>query len=84
MNTQVSFTTDLELKKIALEKAKQQGITLKALLVYAMKDFVDGKISLGLKTTNPEQEIQELFFEDKELTNNSQKLAKLLSNANSK
>ncbi len=51
MTTQVSFTTNQELKEKALQKAKDEGITLKALLTYAMKSFVDGKISLDLAFT---------------------------------
>ena len=78
MTSQVSFTTDQELKNLALLKAKSQGITLKALLTYAMRGFVDGKISLGINTSNQEPEVEELFFEDKKLTVAATKLAKLL------
>jgi len=60
MTTQVSFTTDVELKNKALQKAKNEGITLKTLLVYAMKGFVDGKISLGLTFADSEPEVEEL------------------------
>ena len=49
MITQVSFTTDKNLKEKALQRARQEGITLKTLFVYTMKGFVDGKISLGLE-----------------------------------
>ncbi len=51
MTTQVTFTADKRLKDQALLKAKQEGIPLKTLFVYAMKGFVEGKISLGLETT---------------------------------
>ena len=47
--TQVSFTADQGLKNRALEKAKSEGITLKAFLTYAMKGFVVGRISLGIE-----------------------------------
>lgn len=50
MTTQVTFTADKHLKDRALLKAKQEGIPLKTLFVYAMKGFVEGKISLGLET----------------------------------
>lgn len=78
MTSQVSFTADKELKDLALEKAKRQGITLKALLIYAMKGFVEGKISLGINTSDQEPEVEELFFEDKKLNAAASKLAKLL------
>lgn len=78
MTSQVSFTADEELKNLALEKAKSQGITLKALLTYAMKGFVEGKISLTLDTSDQEPEVEELFFEDAKLNTAAAKLAKLL------
>lgn len=52
MITQVSFTADEDLKNKALVKAKSEGITLKTLFIYAMKGFVEGEISLGLRLTN--------------------------------
>lgn len=79
MTSQVSFTADEELKTLALEKAKSQGITLKALLTYAMRGFVEGKISLSIATSEQEPEVEELFFEDKKLNTAATKLAKLLS-----
>ncbi|MBI5412593.1 hypothetical protein HZA43_05505 [Candidatus Peregrinibacteria bacterium] len=48
MITQVSFVADKNLKDQALEKARREGITLKAFLVQAMKGYVEGKISLSL------------------------------------
>lgn len=51
MTTQVTFIADKSLKNKALLKARQEGIPLKTLFVYAMKGFVEGKISLGLETT---------------------------------
>ena len=79
MTTQVSFTADKDLKNRALEKAKSQGITLKALLTYAMKGFVDGKISLSIDTSDQEPEVEELFFDDQKLNATAAILAKLLS-----
>lgn len=63
MTTQVTFTADKHLKNRALLKAKQEGIPLKTLFIYAMKGFVDGKISLGLETTARPRLI-ELGFSD--------------------
>lgn len=78
MISQVSFTADEALKNKALEKAKSEGITLKAFLTYAMKGFVDGKISLSIDTYQSEPEVEELFFADKKLNAVATKLAQLL------
>lgn len=78
MTTQVSFTADQDLKNRALEKAKSQGITLKAFLTYAMKGFVDGKISLSIDASQEEPEVEELFFTDEKLNAAAMKLAQLL------
>lgn len=78
MTIQVSFTADEELKNRALEKAKNEGITLKALLTYAMKGFVEGKISLSISTPQQEPEVEELVFSDEKLNAKAMKLAQLL------
>ena len=78
MLTQVSFTTEETLKNRALEKAKSQRITLKALLVYAMRGFVDGKIALSIDVSEEEPEVEELIFADKDINAKAKKLARLL------
>ena len=78
MLTQVSFTADEALKNKALEKAKTQGITLKALLVYAMRGFVDGKIALSIDVSEKEPDVEELVFADKDINAKAKKLARLL------
>ena len=78
MLTQVSFTADGALKNKALEKAKTQGITLKALLVYAMRGFVDGKIALSIDVSEKEPDVEELVFADKDINAKAKKLARLL------
>lgn len=78
MPTQVSFTADESLKNKALEKAKLEGITLKALLTYAMKGFVEGKISLTIDASEVEPDVEEIFFEDKAINEKAAKLAQLL------
>ncbi len=55
--TQVSFVTDMSLKKRALQKAKKEGVTLKALLTMAMKSYVNNNLELGLKQKDE-------FFDD--------------------
>lgn len=78
MATQISFTADENLKRKALEKAKKEGITLKALLIYAMKGFVEGKIVLTIDSFHEEPEVEELHFDDKELNRKAAQLAQLL------
>jgi len=48
MKAQVSFVTDSTLKKAAIKKAKQNGITLKAFLTYCLKGFLDDDINLNI------------------------------------
>ncbi len=78
MLTQVSFTADETLKNKALEKAKDQGITLKAVLIHAMKGFVDGKIGLSLDVADTEPDVEELIFDDAGINARAKKLARLL------
>lgn len=78
MTTQVSFITDNDLKNKALEKAKSEGISLKTLLVYSMKAYVEGKISLGIKIADEESDLEEMVFDDEHLNEKALKLAKLL------
>lgn len=78
MTTQVSFVADEDLKTRALEKAKEDGVTLKAFFIYAMKGYVDGKISLTIDVVKEEPEVEELFFEDESINKKASKLAKLL------
>ncbi|MFA6550370.1 MAG: hypothetical protein WCT36_03380 [Candidatus Gracilibacteria bacterium] len=73
MTTQVSFVTDLDLKNRALEKAKREGITLKTLLIYAMKGFVAGKISLGIEVFEKEPEVKEITFNDRDINIKAEK-----------
>lgn len=78
MTTQVSFTTDEDLKIKALKKAKAEGITLKTLLVYSMKSFIEGKVTLNLVPTSNEQDAEEIHFKNKKLQEKAKKLARLL------
>lgn len=78
MLSQVTFTTQDELKKRALAKARHDGLSLKTVLVYALKGFVAGTISFGLNTNNSEPEIEELHFSDPSINAKAKKLAALL------
>ena len=78
MITQISFTADDGLKNRAMEKAKSEGITLKALLTYSMRSFVEGRMKLDIVSTQEEPEVEELIFNNKKLNEKAIKLAKLL------
>ncbi len=77
MRTQISFTTEENLKRRAQERAREEGISLKTLFVFSMKSFVDGKIKVGI-TAPQEAEVEEFSIEDKTLRVKAKKLAKLL------
>ena len=63
-STQIVFSTDTTLKQQTIAKLKQEWSTLKSLLQYAMKAYVQGRISLGiipedtLRTTELENDYQ--------------------------
>lgn len=78
MITQISFTADENLKDRAMQKAKSEGITLKALLTYSMRSFVEGKMKIGLVVASSETDVEEIIFHDKKLNEKAKKLAKLL------
>lgn len=78
MISQISFTADETLKNQALQKAKKDGITLKTVLIYSMKNYVTGKLTFDLIPTHEEPEVQEIVFVDKTLHSKGKKLAKLL------
>ncbi len=79
MSTQVSFTADLDLKEKALAKAKKDGMTLKTILLYSMKAYVDGKIHFGIIGRNEDEtEVEEIVFDDPGIQNKARKLANLL------
>lgn len=78
MLSQVTFTTQNELKKQAQAKAKKDGLSLKTVLVYALKGFIAGQITFGLNTVNTESKIEEIYFSDPSINSKAKKLAKLL------
>ncbi len=77
MTTQVSFTADADLKRKALEKARGEGVTLKAILLYSMKAYVDNKIHFGVMN-EVEPEIEEVIFDNLKIQEKAAKLARLL------
>lgn len=77
MTSQVSFTADNDLKMKALQKAKKEGVSLKTVLVYSMKAFVEGTIQFGILTED-KQIVEEISFNDPQILAKAAKLAKLL------
>jgi len=77
MTSQVSFTADNDLKQKALDKAKKEGVSLKTVLVYSMKAYVEGKIQFGMLTED-KQIVEEVSFDDPQILAKAAKLAKLL------
>lgn len=77
MNTQISFTADSKLKKKAMEKAKEKGLTLKSVLIFSMEAFVNDKMKLGVMNTTLE-DVEELKFSSSSINQNAKKLAHLL------
>lgn len=78
MKTQISFTANKNLKNLAMQKAKEEGITLKAFLTYSMKKYIEGKMKLDLITSDDEPEVAELNFNNKGIEQKAEKLARLL------
>lgn len=58
MNTQVAFTIDEKLKKMAMQRAKQKWIPLKSFLVYCIDAFVKGKLDLWIKVQEDDRDTQ--------------------------
>lgn len=77
MTSQVSFTADNDLKQKALDRAKKEGVSLKTVLVYSMKAYVEGKIQFGILTED-KQIVEEVSFDDPQILAKAAKLAKLL------
>lgn len=78
MLSQVTFTAQNDLKELALTKAKREGLSLKTVLVYALKGFVSGQISFGLNISTEEPEVEQIKFNDPAISVKARKLAKLL------
>lgn len=55
---QIVFKSDAELKEKTLEKAKTEGVTLKAVLTMAMRAYVNDEMVLGMWK-------REEFYDDK-------------------
>ncbi len=77
--TQVTFLCNPKLKDLTIKKAKEEGITLKALLTMAMRSYFNGDLSLSLKPVN---EDYDEVFSDKDIIVKANKLGDLLKKTN--
>ena len=75
LNVQINFTADPALKKKALKRAKSEGITLKAMLVMAMKSYANNELTLSLR---PKENYYDELFADKEIVTKANEFGKLL------
>lgn len=46
MSTQIAFSIDEKLKKEFMQKAKKDGLTLKAFLSYCMREYTNGALDM--------------------------------------
>jgi len=79
MNSQVVVNINSELKKKAMTMAKAEWLTMKALLSFLLKWYVEEKIEIWAKFTSFERdygelEIEELSEEEIKIINSSDKL----------
>ena len=73
--TQVTFISNKELKNRTIKKAKEDGITLKALLTMAMKAYLNNELNVSLQANNA---TYDEIFSDKDVVAKSNKLGALL------
>ena len=74
--SQVTFKMPNTLKEQALQKARSQGITLKALYTFFTEDYIQGKISINLSyQKEPEIEVIDVTSQ---MQKDMDKISKLL------
>lgn len=60
MTTKTIFNMDTQLKKLAMKKAKSDGITLTSFLNFAIKSYVTGQLKMQLIDTKIQQAISDI------------------------
>ncbi|MAG44397.1 hypothetical protein CL633_00730 [bacterium] len=75
--TQITFKAPLALKNKALAKIRREGITLKALLIMAIREYINDNLLVSLR---PAENYFDKAFEDKKITAKANKLGELLQN----
>ncbi|MEK9165695.1 MAG: hypothetical protein AAB525_02460 [Patescibacteria group bacterium] len=76
---QITFNAPLALKEKALNKAREQGLTLKALLNMAMREYVNDNLLLSLRS---KEDYYDEVFADKEVIAKANELGTLLAKKN--
>jgi antitoxin component of RelBE/YafQ-DinJ toxin-antitoxin module len=62
MTTQFMFKIEPKLKKAAMKKAKEEGITFSAFLIFATMAFIEGRLNVGLIVKEkPNQRTQKII-----------------------
>ena len=75
--SQVTFKTDTLLKEKALTKARREGITLKAFLTMAMREYLNNNITLGLRSDG---DYFDPVFADPDVIKRANELGELIYN----
>ncbi len=56
MSTQIAFSIDEKLKKEFMQKAKKDGLTLKAFLSYCMREYTNGALDMRVVSNRVEED----------------------------
>ena len=78
MSSQISIIMDSSLKRQLRQKAKQSGITIKSLSITFSKDFVNGKVDMGLHYFPHKEQEVEVLEVTPEIQRDMDQIAKLL------
>jgi len=76
MNTSLTILMDKNIKNKAQIKAKEDGLSLKAVIVMSLKAYSDGKLNFGAVESSPE--VERVDFNSKELDEKAKELGVLL------
>lgn len=76
---QITFKIDTDLKNKAFERVKSEGITLKALLTMAMREYVNNNLVM---TIRPEEGYDDPVFADPDVIREANKLGELMAKKN--
>lgn len=82
MTKQVTFLIDEDVKKKAQSRAKDEGLSLKAVLVFSLKAYSEGKIQFGV--TNHPMDFEKIEIKDKNLLKKIDQLEALISTLDKK
>jgi antitoxin component of RelBE/YafQ-DinJ toxin-antitoxin module len=82
MTTQFMFKIDPKIKKAAMKKAKEKGITFSAFLIFATIAFVEGRLDIGLIVKEkPNQRTQKIIQKAKNDFRRGKNISPAFSNA---